>query len=208
MFKKLTCGDIISADRKFEKISGFINRAKLTFVCNKLPGLSEEVKNDMQFWNRIILIKFKNRITVPEDKIVRDLSKAIDKFYRPELSGILNWALEGARRYIKNNKLTYKHEDTFDLWFEDDEEENPLKDFINTYYSFQEDGEVPTGAVKGEYIIYCSQNNITPLSPKYFGMNLSKLGIKRSKYPKSPDFKGMSVYKGISSIKNTWNINK
>lgn len=181
-FKKLTGQDPISADKKHEHFLQFYNKAKVIVVCNKLPQLAKSVYDDKQFWNRVILIKLKNKIVIPDDKIERDIETAILKYYVPELSGILNWAIEGAKRYLSNNGFTYNHETTFDRWSEEDEEDETIKDFIERTFTICAD-DVKEGtnvdAVYIMYTIYCKKNNISEIKCKRdFSIIVHGLNIK------------------------------
>ncbi len=87
IFKALTGGDLITAERKFQHAFDFVNPAKLIFSANKLPVVDERTE---AFWRRWILIPFDVDFTGRED---RELLARLCA----ELSGILNWALEGLR---------------------------------------------------------------------------------------------------------------
>lgn len=196
-FKKITGGDIITADRKNEHPFQYINRAKLIFVANKFPSLSDKVLTDVAFWNRMIVLMFRKKIYIPEKQLERDINKAIEKNYKPELAGILNWALEGARRYSLNNRFTYDHEATFDMWFEDEIEDNPLLDFLTwACINMDVEGEIPKDEVRKLYKAYCNETGKEELSPKFFGIYMKQLGT----FSKRPiiDNKQVPVYKGIS----------
>ncbi len=204
-FKKLTGQDPISADRKHEHFFQFYNKAKIIIIGNKLPNLSKEVYDDKQFWNRVILIKLKNKITIPEDKIERDMETALIKYYIPELPGILNWSIEGAKRYIKNNHFTYDHDTTFDRWSEEEEEDETIKDFINKTFSFS-DSESGTNVdvVYMMYYMYSKKNNVPDiLCKRDFSIAMHGMNIKTKR--ESTGKRGY-IYKGLSQYK-TYNIN-
>src|SRR3989344_1837184 len=98
-FKIATGGGSITAEYKFGEQFQFENYAKLTFACNKIPDVKDP--NDVAYFGRWIIIHFRNEITNP-DKFL------IDKITTPEeLSGLLNFALEGLNRLLEKQKFSY-----------------------------------------------------------------------------------------------------
>jgi putative DNA primase/helicase len=101
IFKNLTGEDTIDAENKFEKIFSFKNRAKLLYSANYLPRLK---KDDDAFYGRWMIVPFNNSVYGKEDTHLKD------KLTTPEeLSGILNFGLEGLARLRANGwKFTYE----------------------------------------------------------------------------------------------------
>lgn len=100
-FKIVTGGGYNTAEVKFGDPFQFINFAKMTFSCNKIPSIKDS--DDWAYYNRFMPFEF-NNIVDPEnqDKFL------IDKIStEQELSGILNWAIEGLNRLLVNNKFSY-----------------------------------------------------------------------------------------------------
>jgi len=95
VFKMLTGGDQIEAERKFsQEPVKFVNYAKMIFSANKIPETSDDSD---AFFRRWILINFPNKFE--GDEADTDLLEKITT--AEELSGIFNWALIGLRRLIK-----------------------------------------------------------------------------------------------------------
>lgn len=96
---KMAVGDgFISAEQKFGDKIRFRNTAKDTNACNKLPNPGEDI-DDEAYYERIILIPADN--TIPKEQQNKNL---IDELTTPEeLSGLLNWAIEGYVRLVKQN---------------------------------------------------------------------------------------------------------
>ena len=100
-FKMLTGQDLMYADQKHRQPFTFENYAKLIYSANELPQTTDMSE---AFWRRWILIKFPNRF--PEGDPETDPS-ILDKLTNPsELSGFLNWALEGLKRLLTNNRFS------------------------------------------------------------------------------------------------------
>ena len=88
IFKALTGGDLITGARKFKGSFSFVNYAKLIFSANKLPMSPDK---SYAFYRRWILISFPNTFEGENrnPNILEEISTP------EELSGLLNWALEG-----------------------------------------------------------------------------------------------------------------
>jgi putative DNA primase/helicase len=90
LFKELTSGDRIQAEEKHKAAFSFNNRAKLVFSANELPSSKD---NSDGFHRRWVIIPFPNKFN---DRELRS-----QLFSDLEMSGILNWAIEGAKRLVK-----------------------------------------------------------------------------------------------------------
>ena len=98
-FKTATGGDSKSHARKFKTFLTFENRAKFLFSCNKIP---ETADDSVAFFRRWILLPCPNRF--PPKKANPHI---LDDVCTPtEMSGLLNWALEGLQRLLKNGTFT------------------------------------------------------------------------------------------------------
>ena len=94
--KQITGGDLVSSRGLYRDQVEFQPIGKLWLSVNDMPRIRHD---DKGMWRRIIPIPFnavftgKNRDNDLEEKL------------QGELSGILNWALEGARKYAKRGTL-------------------------------------------------------------------------------------------------------
>lgn len=126
MFKQVTGQDLITAKRKYLNDLFFTNYAKIMFACNELPKVYDLSDG---FWSRWILFEFPYKFVREEEfnetpKSERDFLKIMDesiihKLTTPEeLSGLLNMALEGLERLIKNKGFSNSKgtEEIKDLW--------------------------------------------------------------------------------------------
>jgi len=101
MFKKIVGGESINAERKFKDSFDFFPDVKLTFYGNKTPSLRSQ-DDCYAYFRRFISFEFPN--IFEGDKKDEHL---IEKLTTPEeLSGLLNWVLEGLSRLIKNRKFS------------------------------------------------------------------------------------------------------
>jgi putative DNA primase/helicase len=95
LFKELTSGDRIQAEEKHKAAFSFNNRAKLVFSANELPSSRD---NSDGFHRRWVIVPFPNKFN---DRELRS-----NLFSDLEMSGILNWAIEGLKRLIKQGGFT------------------------------------------------------------------------------------------------------
>jgi len=101
MFKMLTGRDLIAAEKKHRDTFHFVNYAKLMFSANKVP--ESPFDNSEAFFRRWIIIVFPNVFT-GEDADPQILDKLTTE---EELSGLLNLALTGLKRLLKNGVFSH-----------------------------------------------------------------------------------------------------
>ena len=98
-FKNLTGNAPIMAQFKHKNPFSFLNVAKLFWACNKLPAASEDT---IAYYRRFIILMF-NRYFLGDKADTRK----IDKLTTPnELSGLLNYALEGLERLLTRGRFS------------------------------------------------------------------------------------------------------
>lgn len=126
MFKQLTGRDLITAKRKYLKDLFFTNYAKLVFACNDLPRVYDL---SVGFWSRWVVLEFPYTFVKKEayellDDDEKKVHKIMDediitKISKPEeMSGLLNKALDGLDRLLKNKDFAYTKgtKDVKDMW--------------------------------------------------------------------------------------------
>jgi putative DNA primase/helicase len=111
MFKEITAGDPIHAERKYEQGYSIEPTAKHFYSANQLP----EIKiDDNAFFRRVMIVAFPQTIE-PEERDP-DLANKL----KLELDGVLNWAVEGLQRLMENEGFTrdLDPDETRRLWDE------------------------------------------------------------------------------------------
>jgi len=103
-FKIATGGGVITGEKKFGDQFQFKNHAKLTFACNKIPDVKDT--NDEAYFKRWIVLQF-NRV-IEQDKRDADLIRKMTS--DEELSGFLNFALQGLLRLLQQQGFSYPKE--------------------------------------------------------------------------------------------------
>jgi len=96
-FKELVAGDPVKVEKKYQDPITIRPTTKHLFAANTLPQADVD---DDAFFRRILLVSFPN--TVPRDERDPDLGDKLEA----ELSGILNWAIEGLNRLREQGHFT------------------------------------------------------------------------------------------------------
>ena len=120
-FKMLTSGDGIQGRNIYESPFEFVNHAKLSWACNKLPIVSNRDINSPEFKRRIMLTE----MIIGHEKVDKDI---YNKF-RSELSGIFNWAIEGYNLYIEEDGFNFNHEKVPSIWRDNMHDNGILSNF-------------------------------------------------------------------------------
>ena len=173
VFKELTGHDLITADRKFLTPISFVNYAKMIFSANNMP---ESIDDSDGFWRRWELIGFTKKFisSVEYDNLMklgklhsnhrRADTQIIEKLTDPEeLSGVLNWALDGWDRLLKNNGFSkaMSYEEVKKTW----------KRNTSSVYAFSQDCIIETydaddyvtnEELLKEYGEFCRNNKLKP----------------------------------------------
>jgi putative DNA primase/helicase len=167
-FKTLVSGERVEAENKFKPFFSFPNVTKLVFSCNQPPTPPEDSD---AYWRRWIIIRFPNQFLEEDPKTDPDL---LQKLTTPEeLSGVLNWALEGLHTLTKQKKFTVSKtmEDTRKQYlFLGD----PIKAFAEAKLelAFEKDKYLDKPEVYEAYLQFCENNNLPYVSSIIFSREL------------------------------------
>jgi len=169
---KMSVGDgYINGEMKFGDKCRFRNTAKSTYTCNKIPSSGEDI-DDEAYYGRILNVSADN--VVPKEEQDRNLIEKLTT--SEELSGLLNLAISGYKRLIKNNDFSNAKtpEETKFLMVQNG---NSLARFSSEVL-IQEDGKKIDKETM--YQVYCKwcMNHKPQLSPdtkEKLGRNLTKV---------------------------------
>jgi len=178
-FKMLTGGDLITAEKKFKNPFQFVNFAKLIFSANKIPYTNDD---SIAFYRRWIIIKF-NQQFKPE--LGNCDPKILDKITMPEeLSGILNWALEGLERLQKQGHFSYKLKDE-EIKDEYLRKASSLYAFIRDCVREEPGWNTPKDEFYRAYVKYCREHKLQIMSKIAVGRQITRyLPSVTTSYPK------------------------
>jgi len=164
-FKVATGGGFISGEEKFGEFQQFRSYAKIFLMGNKIPQVKDN--DDLAYFGRFIPIKFDN---VPE-KLDPFLRKKL--WTDEEMSGILNWSLEGLYRLLENGRFSYNktNQETKAIM---EISGCPLVAFSSEVL-VKEDGNVITkDEMYKVYSAWCEKVNRPRLSKEMLGRQLTK----------------------------------
>jgi len=183
LVKQLTGGDKIRARRLYEDFWEFRPTHKLWIAANHKPIVQG---TDHAIWRRIRLVPFTVRI--PEDEQDPQLLEKL----RRELSGILNWAMEGRLRWQKEGLEPPEAVQAATSAYR--EEMDALADFLETWCVAYPKARVGASELYHRYTAWCEDNAEDPLDQRAFGMRMTERGFDRGKV------RGKKVYKGIGLL--------
>jgi len=126
IIKSLIGRDTIQAKRKYLRDLNFVNYAKMVFGANELPKIYDTTDG---FWTKWILIEFPFKFV--SEEIYNSLTKEEKEKHKildpdiiqkittdEELSGLLNYSLDGLDRILQNKDFSYSKStaEVKDLW--------------------------------------------------------------------------------------------
>jgi len=155
---KMAVGDgDICGEQKFGDYIRFRNTAKQTYACNMIPS----VKNidDEAYYERWLVWNFENVILQEEmnPHLIDELTT------KEELSGLLNWYIEGFIRLVKQNGFSNEKscEETKELMINNS---NPLAKFSSECLGYSQGKKITKEEMYNAYCLFCT-NQKPILSP-------------------------------------------
>ena len=194
ILKMLSGNDWISVERKNRDPTALKNYAKLTFSCNQLPQTPDET---LAFYKRFIPIIFERIIPLKDQD-----SKLLEKLTtEKELSGLLNWALEGLHRALERGRL-YEPLTIQERKTRYEEMSDPVTGFYNTYIEEDPQGFEIKQDVIDAFYQYCKKKSFISPSNRTFIERFKKIAYVREYYPKlwtdeHPKGKQIHSWRGI-----------
>ncbi|MBT5934391.1 phage/plasmid primase, P4 family [Sulfurimonas sp.] len=175
IFKRLVSGEPVAAREKYKTSFDLRNNCKFIFNANKLPS---NVENTEAYFRRFLIVPYDETITEDE----KDPELHI-KIIANELPGVLNWAIEGLNRILKNKKFsecaaseealdTYKKESNSVAMMIEDE------CFVDGR-KYDKDYRIPNKAIYNIYREYCAGSGMRALNKINFSKELKHLGFEQ-----------------------------
>jgi len=198
-FKKLTGGDHIRGQKKHQKSFYFYNHAKLIFAANELPKTADLTN---AFWSRWNLIDFPN--VFEGENADREI---IEKITTPdELSGLLNWALEGYARLESQHGYTEtkSHDQKRDQWLM---MSDGLGAFLTRHFTYNPEKMILKEDLYEAYASFCDEYDLVVVDMREVGKRVPTI-IKRV-VGKKPVINGKQrgVWTGLDvKVGGTWEI--
>lgn len=182
MIKALIGRDQVQAKRKFLRDLKFTNYAKLVFAANELPKIFDTTDG---FWTKWIVFEFPYKFVEKkvwcklndEEKKANKLmdTEIIDKLTDPsQLSGLLNLALDGLDRLLKNKEFSYSKnvKEVKDLWIR---KSDSFAAFCYDHIEEDVDGKISKKELRRRYHEYHKKHKVPGCSDKFMRVTLENL---------------------------------
>lgn len=150
-FKAIVSGDTITINIKYRPAISYKPQCKLVFVINSLPD-SMDVTNG--YFRRLMIVPF-HRTFKPKERNVNLTQELVG-----ELSGILNWSIEGLRR-LRENKYQFSQckviEECHQTYYA---EQNPVKEFFHEHITLEEGSRTKQSDFHEKYMQWLNMQGI------------------------------------------------
>ena len=162
---KIACGGgYITAEFKFGDSFQFKNYAKHVFCCNQIPCIK---KPDEAYYSRWIPLALDNRVSEKDHNLINKMTT------EEELSGLLNYAIEGLKRLLSNNRFSFTKDNT-KIKAIMERNSSSLASFAQDCL-IQENGfRINKDELYNLYCWYCNANDLRVMSKEQVGRNLNQ----------------------------------
>ncbi len=164
IFKALTGGDTLRAEKKHQAAFNFVNFAKLSFSANQLPISPDQSR---AFFSRWLILSFNNTF---EGKN-QDTSLLGKLTTTEELSGIFNWAYAGLKRLLSKGDFS-KSETAEDISKTYELMADPISAFVNHCVDELQEGEISKDEMYNHYWAFCKMRGYPTVLKSQFGQEL------------------------------------
>lgn len=192
LFKKVTSGSRIDAERKGENQFEFNPTASLFFSVNSMPKIHDPQGAAL---SRIVPIPFEARFT--EESPVYDPFIVKKLVFQPSMEYLIKIGIEGLKRAIANNGFT-KGKKSRGTLKEYELENDPVKGFVN-YWNETDEDYLTREAIKvifTAFKLYCTENGYREeITQRAFGLRMRTLGYESE--PATKDGKSIRVYRKL-----------
>ncbi len=190
--KRFTGGDTLTGRALYARSATSFTPSHTLFLLTNYPPNAPA--DDFAFWERVRLIQFMNSF-VDEPNPENPSEKLKDKYLLDKLKAespqILNWLIQGARRYQEWGLKTP------DFVLESGKAYRSEVDLIGQFLDLccRKDSidEVRASNLYTCYSLWCVDNGFRPLSNKRFGSTLQKRGWKKVRRSDGYYYQGINV---------------
>jgi putative DNA primase/helicase len=147
-FKMATGSSLMHGEFKFGNSFGFVNFAKMTFACNKMPDVKD--MDDDAYFGRWLLVRLEKKI----EKKISDFAETITT--EEERSGLFNLAMGGLDKLLKQGKFTHE-EDSIDTKLEMMKSGSSIVSFTVERLEQKDGAEMTVEEMYETYCDFCSE---------------------------------------------------
>jgi P4 family phage/plasmid primase-like protien len=200
MFKRLTGGDPIHGEVKFEQPVKFTNNATMMFACNEMPILHDDTRGN---WRRWQLIKFPytfdeadpdSKDPVPEPELREQLHDD------EQLAGLLTKCVEEISAWAEDPERAFFPD--ADSWETTRSKmrraAEPVFDFAKVCLQPAEDNTMPKDDLRRVYQRYATLNGLQKMGREEFGkklLNLPDFNVENARLREGGD--RVTAYSGV-----------
>jgi putative DNA primase/helicase len=182
LIKLITGNDRMTARFLYGEFFNFLPTFKIFMATNHKPVIKG---TDHGIWRRIKLIPFTTRI--PEEK----QDKHLEGKLKAEASGILNWLLEGTRRWRREGlkaplailNATDEYRGEMDV----------IGNFIKECCLQKPEGSIRVREFFKAYQEWCEENNEPAVSERFLGLRLKEMGFERTRTADARYWSGLAL---------------
>jgi len=192
LVKQMTGGSRVSINPKYRSQMEFHPTWKMWLDTNYEPIITG---TDPAIWRRLLKIPF--YVSIPEAKCDTKLRQYLMS-NNDERSGILNWALEGAKRWSKTGLKPSKVVVDSTKFYSADQDF--IGQFIAECCQLHPNFFVTKNDLYDVYLAFCRQNNEQSKTKNAFGRNIIGRGISESRNTNDRYWQGISINMSVSLL--------
>jgi len=172
LIKALTGDDTITARNLYEKERDFKVTGKIWFSTNHRPIIRG---TDMAIWRRVWLVPFE--VIIPEERRDRFISEKL----QAEGPGIVNWMLDGLRKYRENGDRLLMPEKVALATKKYRADSDIIGQFLADGYTFEPNARIEKSVLYEQYITYCKSTGENSVSARTFNEKIQERGLAQTK---------------------------
>lgn len=163
-FKNIVSGGYVRAAHKRKDEFDLQVHARIIFACNSLPNFKDDSDGLLR---RLIIVPFNNKIEESQ------MNRNIDNEIKAEMSGILNWAIEGLETLIDNDYQFIDCEATKNIKTQYMEETDSVQRFWSEEIIVcdgqePQNGFISTNDLYVDYKLFCEVEGFKPVNKNNF----------------------------------------
>lgn len=182
LVKDITGGDTFAVRDLYRGMVNFTPQCKMWFFGNHKPKVDA---NDSGIWRRFLLVNF--GVVIPVEDRDPDL---LDKLHA-EVSGILNWALEGCKEWRKSGLMTPDEINNDTTIYR--QQEDVIGRFVEDACIFAATNSVTSTQIYDSFLHWCKKNGEHAPSQRKFSDDLVNRGFNKQKTATANKFIGVTV---------------
>jgi len=187
LLKQATGGDVMYFEPKYKDAFSAPFTAKIIICTNERPAFTDRSHG---LWRRLIIVPFP--ISIPPEKQDPELEQKLAL----ELTGILNWAIEGARSLYTSGRFEEPHV-SIDARIDFQKDANPARQFFDEHCQLEPHGFTESQDLYDRYRTNVEARGHKPLSDTKFKKEVEALTGKRKDRRYLPNGSRPNVYPGI-----------